>query len=451
MDPPIRYARTSDGISIAYFTMGEGDPLVISPPLGWSHIQLELAYPNLRRWYERLAERRMIVRFDFRANGLSQRNIDSVPPEAAALDIEAVRMAIGLDRMDLMLNGGYGAWAAQYPARYPDRIRRLVLVNVPPDSNALWGSREMQAALSLADKDWRTFTEAFAQSALGWDQPENAHLWAGFIRAAISERDFELLHRQATHVGDPLLTFGAIQAPTLVLYPSGARNIPIAAAQELTSMIPGARLAVWQGNQPVMGWHATDLMEAFLDEGRDTPPRAARTRPEDRRDASSAGTAVILFTDIVDSTALTERLGDEAFRTASRTVDEGMRIAMREAGGRPVEGKVLGDGVMGVFPTAAQAIAAARRCLEVSAESELQLHVGLHGGDVTHEGGNVYGGTVNIASRICGLSAPGEILVSDVVRGMARSSAGVVFEDRGEREMKGVGEAVRVYAVREQA
>src|SRR5437870_10101970 len=58
------------------------------------------------------------------------------------------------------------------------------------------------------------------------------------------------------------------------------------------------------------------------------------------------------------------------------------------------------------------------------------------------------GGAVNIASRICGLSAPGEILVSDVVRGMARSSAGLEFEDRGGQEMKGVGEAGRVYGVR---
>ena len=64
------------------------------------------------------------------------------------------------------------------------------------------------------------------------------------------------------------------------------------------------------------------------------------------------------------------------------------------------------------------------------------------------EDNNVYGGAVNIASRICGLSAPGEILVSDVVRGMARSSAGVEFEDRGERELKGISDAQRVFAVR---
>jgi class 3 adenylate cyclase len=106
--------------------------------------------------------------------------------------------------------------------------------------------------------------------------------------------------------------------------------------------------------------------------------------------------------------------------------------------------------VLATFGSAAQAIEGARRCLELSAASELGLHIGVHAGDVIREEGNVFGGAVNIASRICGLSEAGEILVSDVVRGMARSSVrqgGVVFEDRGEREMKGVEEAVRVYAV----
>ena len=56
---------------------------------------------------------------------------------------------------------------------------------------------------------------------------------------------------------------------------------------------------------------------------------------------------------------------------------------------------------------------------------------------------------MNIASRISGLSARGEVLVSDIVRGLARTSAGVTFEDRGEQTLKGVGEPVRVWAVRE--
>jgi adenylate cyclase len=67
---------------------------------------------------------------------------------------------------------------------------------------------------------------------------------------------------------------------------------------------------------------------------------------------------------------------------------------------------------------------------------------------VIREEGNVYGGAVNIAARISGLSAPGEVLVSETVRSLARTSAGVQFEGRGEQSLKGVGEPVRVWAVR---
>ena len=62
---------------------------------------------------------------------------------------------------------------------------------------------------------------------------------------------------------------------------------------------------------------------------------------------------------------------------------------------------------------------------------------------------NVYGGAVNIASRISGLSAPGEVLVSETVRSLARTSAGVRFEDRRGAGAEGVGEKVRVWAVSE--
>jgi class 3 adenylate cyclase len=103
---------------------------------------------------------------------------------------------------------------------------------------------------------------------------------------------------------------------------------------------------------------------------------------------------------------------------------------------------------MGVFSSASDAINAARRCVEAS--GELPMHIGLHAGDVIREQDNVYGGAVNIASRICGLCAPGEILVSQTIRDLARTSAGVTFEDRGEHALKGIDDAVRVFAVRPQ-
>jgi adenylate cyclase len=84
----------------------------------------------------------------------------------------------------------------------------------------------------------------------------------------------------------------------------------------------------------------------------------------------------------------------------------------------------------------------------------LRLHLGIHAGDVIREEdpdgrANVYGGAVNIAARIAGASAPGEVLVSDTVRSLARTSAGVGFEDKGERSLKGVADPQRLFAVRE--
>src|SRR2546422_944639 len=111
---------------------------------------------------------------------------------------------------------------------------------------------------------------------------------------------------------------------------------------------------------------------------------------------------------------------------------------MREHNGTPIEGKLLGDGVLAVFASG-----------RAGDDAELPLHLGVHAGDVIREENNVYGGAVNIASRISGLSAPGEVLVSDIVRGLARTSGGVGFEDRGEQPLKGVSEAVRVWAVAE--
>jgi class 3 adenylate cyclase len=164
------------------------------------------------------------------------------------------------------------------------------------------------------------------------------------------------------------------------------------------------------------------------------------------REASS-GTAIILFADIVDSTLLTERLGDSAFREKARDLDGALRTIIRDNGGTPIEGKLLGDGVLATFASASQAIRAALACGKAGEDGGLPLHLGLHAGDVIREDNNVFGGAVNVAARISGLSEAGEVLVSDIVRGLARTSAGVSFEDRGEQELKGVGEAVRVWAV----
>ncbi len=135
---------------------------------------------------------------------------------------------------------------------------------------------------------------------------------------------------------------------------------------------------------------------------------------------------MILFTDIVDSTGLTERLGDNTFREKARELDRAVRAVIRDCSGTPVEGKTLGDGVLSVFTSARQAIDAALRCSKEGGAAGLPLHLGVHAGDVIREDDadgrhNIYGGAVNVSSRVAAASEPGEVLISDTVRGLART------------------------------
>jgi class 3 adenylate cyclase len=202
------------------------------------------------------------------------------------------------------------------------------------------------------------------------------------------------------------------------------------AAQQLARRIPHARFV-----------STDDWVRACREFVREERDEAADVLP--------SGTAIILFADIADSTGLTERLGDAAFREKARALDEALRRAITSSGGTAIEGKLLGDGVLATFGAAREAIACAQACHATAGTGELALHIGIHAGDVLREEGNVYGGAVNIASRISGEAPAGETIVSGTVRDLARTSAGVAFEDRGEHELKGVGEPVRLWAVRE--
>lgn len=159
------------------------------------------------------------------------------------------------------------------------------------------------------------------------------------------------------------------------------------------------------------------------------------------------GTAVILFTDVAGSTALTEELGDVAYRTRAGTLDVGLRAAVTDCGGEAIAGITLGDGVLAVFGSARRALECAELAHACARQNAFALHVGIHAGDVLRSEAGVHGGAVNIAARVCDQAPPGETLVSETVRSLARTSADVTFEDRGLRELKGVGDPMRLFAV----
>jgi class 3 adenylate cyclase len=436
-DPRIRYARTSDGVNIAYWAMGDGVPIV-SIDLPTSNIQYDLEAPITRAAYEATARVVTVVRYDHRGFGLSDRFDGEFTTAAFVLDLEAVVDALHLARFFLIASRGptYPI-ALAYAKLHPERIIRIAaVVSGPP-------SEFTRALLDNPGADWDFMTEAVSRRIAGWNDERAAAELAEHIRQSTDLAGMRRFLQWFDEERDPA-ELSDVAMPCLFL-PMNYGGLPwLDQARSLASRIPDASV------KPIAG--ATDseravqmreAIGAFFGESRGAPP-PVEASPE-RAPGSSA---IILFLDIADSTALTERMGDAAFRAASSALDARLRTAIREVGGTPVEGKVMGDGVMATFASAREAIDAALRCNALSEESELRLHIGLHAGDVIREPGHLYGGAVNIAARICDASAPGEVLVSDVVRGMARTSAGVKFEDRGEREMKGVGEPVRVYAVR---
>jgi class 3 adenylate cyclase len=178
-------------------------------------------------------------------------------------------------------------------------------------------------------------------------------------------------------------------------------------------------------------------------------PTASPSRAQQRAGAPvvRTATAVILFTDVVDSTRLTEELGAIRYRALARRVEETVTISATAHGGSIVSGINLGDGFIALFPTVQPAIAAAQQCVREGGPSGLRLHLALHIGEIIIDGPRIYGGPVNYAARLCDLTGPDEILVSNVIRERAASVPGVAFVDRGHYALKGIAGRQQLYAL----
>ena len=434
MEPRIQYAKTSDGVNIAYAVFGAGPAVVFSSLLfGNLHMYKNAPGPPQQVYDELVSLGWSVITYDGRGTGSSDREIDDWTLEARVRDLEAVVDRVVSDRFALCGSYISGPTSISYAVQHPDRVAHLVLSNTFAKGSE-WhdlvpAQRIAQQTLRDAENDWEFVTLTFANAYTGYRDSQRARGMAEAFRTGISAKSY-MAFRDAIEEIDVRPLLPQISVPTIVIHDrtSGPDRVDVL-TRRLAPLIPDARFVETEDYARVL--------DEFVREGEATP----------RGSAIPSGTAIILFADIVDSTALTERLGDAAFREKARGLDEAMRAAIRENGGTAVEGKTLGDGVLAVFTSAKQAIACARACHDAARKAGLALHAGIHAGDVIREADNVYGGAVNIAARVAATSAAGETLVSGTVRELARTSAGVVFEDRGEQALKGVGEAVRVWAV----
>jgi class 3 adenylate cyclase/tetratricopeptide (TPR) repeat protein len=164
-----------------------------------------------------------------------------------------------------------------------------------------------------------------------------------------------------------------------------------------------------------------------------------------------AGTATILYTDVVGSTELRVRLGDVEADLLRRRHDDALRATVSRHGGSVVKG--LGDGILAAFRASAEAATAAhdiqreidRMNRQARDDQRIGVRIGISAGDVSWEDGDCHGTPVVTAARLCDAAEGGQILCDDLVRGLVRGHTELSFTLVGELTLKGLPEPVVTY------
>lgn len=437
MAPETRYARSGE-VHIAYQVTGEGPIDLVWVP-GWiSNIDHYWTEPTVARYFNRIASFSRLILFDRRGTGVS----DPVPRaptlEEQMDDVVAVMEAAGSKQAAVYAQLEGGAMAALFAATHPERTRALVLYEAMPRMS--WAPDYDWALTDEGRRRWlgagwgdgsRILTLAPSAGA----NPRMREWFARLERLAASPSTAAKLVMMNAQV-DVRAVLPSIQAPTLVLHRAQDAFVDKRHSLYLAQHIPGARLVEVPGSE-VVTFGVDD--DRLLDEVEEFLTGARRSADSERV------LATVMFSDIVDSTRRAAELGDRRWRQLLEMLASAVGAELRRFRGRAV--KTLGDGFLATFDGPARAIAAAVAVRDLArSDFELDLRTALHTGEVEVMGQDVGGIAVHIGARILGCADPGEVVVSGTVKDLVVGS-GIEFEDRGERELRGVPGQWRLFAV----
>jgi class 3 adenylate cyclase len=192
-----------------------------------------------------------------------------------------------------------------------------------------------------------------------------------------------------------------------------------------------------------------ELAEGFLG-GVETNQFGAAVVSAGGSEIGDPGIRTILFTDIVESTAITQSLGDDAAMRLLQIHDTVVRNALKDLGGREI--KHTGDGIMASFLSAVAAVRCASRVQselcnpQARHEYPVKVRIGLAAGEPVEHHRDLFGSTVQLAARLCARAEPDQIVVSNVVAELCVGKA-LPFQDLGELSLKGFDQPIRAHAV----
>ena len=435
----IRYAPV-DGSRIAYQEFGAGERVVYIPPIV-SHIEMKWEHEFHRRVLDHLGAHLHILHFDKRGVGLSDSYDGQPTAEDRVKDIAAVMDAAGWDRAHILGISEGADMAMLFAAHSPQRVERVVLMGAAAPSS--YGERVEQ----LSAGHHRTVDEITAEImevAGGWGEDalpfarlfapsrvdDTAYLrWANRLnRLSASPAQFAAQLFSIPEIREAIDPEGFEGHAVLVVHVEGDRVNPVGNGRLLAETIPEAEYVEVPG---------TDHLVYSLDNWRDAIDPAIEFITG-RRPAASPNRrfGVVLFTDIVNSTATAAGLGDARYAELIDRHDSACHRTVFLNRGRVV--KSTGDGVLAVFDSPSDAVHCTRDLRTALAELGIAIRAGLHAGEIEeHADGDVSGLAVNVAARVEQAADDGAIFVSETMQQLLLGTE-FEFREAGEHQLKGI-------------
>jgi class 3 adenylate cyclase len=436
-----RYARTTDGVYVAYQTWGEGPDLLMVPGFV-SHLEVAWESPAVSRVLERLGSFARVITFDKRGTGMSDRPPELPDADRRMLDMLAVLDATGAGPVSLFSVSEGAALAVLLAATHPQRVASLAVYGgyarntTGPDHPIGVSPERLEAFAQHVQDGWGT-----GVGLRGWapslaDDPASREWWARWQRMSASPTAVRALIHSYNLI-DVRPAMALVQAPTLILHRTGDLMTPVALGRELHEGIAGSRMVEFPGSDHLLqttNWaEIVDVLEEFV------TGRPAVAEPE-------RFLATVLFTDIVDSTRQLSAVGDQEWQHVLASHDALVRREVERYGGRVVHG--TGDGMLAVFDGPSRAVRAAGAITAGVRAVGVRVRAGLHTGEIVERpDGDVAGLAVHLAARVAAQADADEVLVSSTTADLVVGS-NLVFDEAGRHQLKGIEGPTRLLRYR---
>ncbi|QIG39796.1 alpha/beta fold hydrolase [Microbacterium sp. 4R-513] len=266
----IRFARSADGVGIAYAVHGAGPPLLIDAC--WlSHLQFDWQSPVWRHFLEGLGRVATVIRYDERGHGLSDRGITDHSLKARVADLEAVADGAGFEKFALLAMAQGGPVALEYAARHPERLTRLIFYGSYAGAHAGASPEEIaldEAFEALIRVGWARPTAEFRRVFSSLMIPggtEEQMRWIDDLQMMAVDAETAVIARAQRQNVDASDRMADIDLPTLVIHSRGDQMNQFHHARDLAAHIRGARLVALESDNHIV-LEDEPAWPVFLDE-----------------------------------------------------------------------------------------------------------------------------------------------------------------------------------------